>query len=165
MAIIESLGLEAGIVREADLAGGPMFAIRRKNTRPCVVVGRPAGEPSAPGVDILLPAIPWTPDAVRRAQDNEVDFGFGPVPALTLEDVIVAKLFALLASPMRAKDLDDLQSVFAAGHQIDVPYVAGQMRRFHIAIPRQAHPFLPEWILRLSRDAARTERRQRQGPG
>jgi len=38
--------------------------------------------------------------------------------------------------------------------------VAGQMRRFHIQVPRAAQPFLPEWILKLARDIARLERRQ-----
>jgi hypothetical protein len=159
ISVIESLNLKAGIVREADFAGGPLFAIRRQNTLPYMVVGRPPGEPSAPGVDILLPSIPWTADAIRRAQDNVVDFGFGDVPVLLLEDVIVAKLFALRAHPIRAKDLDDLQSIFAAGHDIDKPYLAGQLRRYRITIPDAAQAFLPKWLLELARDMARAERR------
>ena len=150
--IIESLGLEAGIVREADLAGGPMSAIRQRRPAPSVVVGRPAGEPSAPGVDILLPALAWTPEAIRRAQANDIDFGFGPVPTLTLEDVFVAKMFALRAAPVRAKDPDDLQSICQAQHEIDMPYLAGQLRRFRIRVPRDAAPFLPDWIVKLARD-------------
>ena len=160
VSVIESLGLHAGVVREADLAGGPMFAVRRRNTTPCMVTGRVPGESSAPGVDILLPSIPWTAEAVRRAQANEVDFGFGPVPALTLEDVIIAKFFALRATPVRAKDVDDLQSIFAAGHEVDLPYLVGQMRRFQITIPRHVQLFLPDWILKIARDIARAERRQ-----
>ena len=151
ISVIESLGLEAGIVRQADLAGGPPFAVRQQRTAPCVVVGRPAGEPTAPGVDILLPALAWTPEAIRRAQVNDVDFGFGPVPTLTLEDVLVAKLFALQASPVRAKDLDDLQSICRKQHEIDMPYLAGQVRRFQIRVARHAAPFLPDWIVRLTR--------------
>jgi hypothetical protein len=161
VAVIEALGLQAGIVREADLAGGPLFAIRPRRTAPCVVVGRPPGEPSSPGVDILLPSIPWIADAVRRAQANEVDFGFASVPALTLEDVIIAKLYALRAIPMRAKDLDDLQSILAVGHETDLAYLAGQMRRFNIQVPRAAQPFLPDWVLKMGRDIKRLERRQK----
>jgi len=160
ISILESLGLQTGIVRKADLAGGPMFAIQRGNTEPCIVVGRPAGEPSGAGVDILLPSIPWLSDAVARAQINSVDFGFGAVPTLTLEDVLIAKLYALNATPLRAKDLDDLQSIFNAGHQVDMPYLAGQMRRFEVTVPHAAEPFLPDLILKVSRDIVRSKRRQ-----
>lgn len=149
VAVIEALGLRAGIVRKADLAGGPLCAIKRRNTEPCMIVGRSAAKESGEGVDILLPAIPWVKDAVRRAQVNEVDFGFGRIPALTIEDVILAKLCALMASPLRAKDLDDLQSIFESGHDIDVPYLAGQMRRLKVIVPRTAKTFLPGKILQL----------------
>jgi hypothetical protein len=159
--VIRSLGLRAGIAREADLAGGPLFAIRRRSTKPCIVVGRPAGDPAGEGVDILLPAIPWVADAVRRAQANLVDFGFGPVPALTLEDAVLAKLCALNSGRLRAKHLDDLQSIFDAGHDVDVSYLAGQMRRFGITIPRQAEPFLPDIVLKISRDIVRSARTSR----
>ena len=159
ISIVESLGLHAGVVREADLAGGPLFAIRRQSTKPCMIVGRPPGNPSGEGVDILLPTIPWVESALERAQANEVDFGFGPVPALTLEDAILSKLHAL--KRLRAKDLDDLQSIFEAQEEIDIAYLAGQMRRFAIEIPRQAEPFLPDWLLKLSRDMGRSKRGKR----
>lgn len=159
IAVIKALGLEAGVARKADLAGGPLFAIRRRSTEACMVVGRRPGAAPAEGVDILLPAIPWVKDAVQRAQANAVDFGFGPVPALTLEDVVVAKLYALGASPVRAKDLDDLQSIFAASHDVDRAYLAGQMQRFAIMVPKAAEPFLPDWVLQLSRDVQRSRRR------
>ena len=55
VSVIEALGLHAGIARQADLAGGPLFAIWRRNTEPCMVIGRPEGKPSAEGVDLLLP--------------------------------------------------------------------------------------------------------------
>ena len=158
VSVIKALGLEAIIARKADLAGGPLFAIRRRNTEPCIVVGRGVGDASAEGVDILLPAIPWVTDAVKRAQANAVDFGFGAVPALTLEDIILAKLYALGAARLRAKDLDDLQSIFEADHQVDMPYIAGQMRRFGIVVPREAETFLPGIILQFSRDVRRLRR-------
>jgi len=154
--VIKSLGLQAGVARAADLAGGPLFAIRRRDTAPCIVVGRAAGNSFPEGVDLLLPSLPWAKDAVDRAQANQVDFGFGPVPALTLEDLILSKLYCLMASPVRAKDLDDLQSVFSARHEMDLPYVAGQMQRFKIIIPKTAKAFLPKQILQLSRYVART---------
>ena len=160
--VIESLGLRAGIVRAADLAGGPLFAIRRRSSEPRMVVGRPEN-PSIPGgVDILLPSFPWATEAVRRAQANRVNFGFGPVPALTLEDVVLSKLHCLMATPIRAKDLDDLQSVFAAGHSLDLPYLAGQIQRIQITIPKNARSFLPKPILSLARRAYGSQPRTRQ---
>ena len=165
VAVIEALGLRAGIARKADLDGGPLFAIKRRNTEPCMIVGRSAAKESAEGVDILLPAIPWVKEAVRRAQANEVDFGFGRIPALTIEDVVLSKLCALMAARMRAKDLDDLQSIFEAGHDVDVPYLAGQMRRLKIIVARAAEPFLPDTIRQLSRDTVRDSGRLRQISG
>lgn len=156
--VIEELGLRVTVIRQADLDGGPLFAIRRGDTPSCIVVGRGEGEASTPGIDLLLPEIPWVPDAIERAQLNRVDFGFGAVPALTLEDIIIAKLYALRATPPRAKDLDDLQSVFRAGHDWDRGYVAGQMRRFGITVPRAGAPFLPEEILMISKGIARAKR-------
>lgn len=155
VAVIEAIGLQAGVAREADLAGGPLFAIRQKNTRPCMVIGRLAAGTTGEGVDLLLPVIPWAAGAVRRAQGNLVDFGFGPVPALTMEDVMLSKLYALNAAHLRAKDLDDLQSIAEAGHEVDMAYLAGEMRRLNITVPRKAEVFLPDAILKVSRDIKR----------
>ena len=157
--IVESLGLKAGIVREADLAGGPHFAIRKRSTLPCMVVGRFSDDPRGKGVDVLLPTLEWVAGAVDRAQHNNVDFGFDTVPTITLEDCIISKLFALRASPIRAKDLDDLQSIFAAPHEIDTAYLAGQMKRFGLVIPKEGEPFLPEWVVTLSKDVQRSLKR------
>jgi len=163
ISVIESIGLEAGVARKADLAGGSLFAIRRGNTTPCMVVGRKKDVVAGEGVDILLPAIPWVADAVRRARDNSVDFGFGPVPVLTVEDVVLSKLYALNSACLRAKDLDDLQSIYESECDIDIAYLSGQMRRFDIRIPRAAEPFLDDVILKVSRDIVRTERERCKG--
>ena len=160
VAVLEALHLKAGIARKADFDGGPLFAIRNRNTEPYMVVGRPPEAVPTAGVDILLPSIPWAKEAVTRAQANQVDFGFGPVPALTLEDVILSKLYCLKAALLRAKDLDDLQSIFSAGHKVDMPYLAGQMKQLMITIPIAAEPFLPESLLTISRDAQKKRRRK-----
>ena len=159
VSVVEALGLHAGIARKADLAGRPLFTIRQRRTEPCMIIGRRKDKETEEGVDILLPAVPWVKNAVDRAQGNLVDFGFGPVPALSLEDVILSKLYSLGASQLRAKDLDDLQSIFAVGHELDVPYLAGQMQRMELTIPKAARPLLPETLLRLSRDVLRARRK------
>ncbi len=161
VSVLQAIGLETGIARKADLAGGPMFAIRGKNTAACMVVGRAADQSHEWGVDILLPALPWAKDAVVRAQDNRVDFGFGAVPTLTLEDMILAKLHALSAGIPRPKDLDDLQSIYAANvEEVDTVYLAAQMRRFAFVAPRTVDPFLPADLLKLARDIRRQLRRR-----
>lgn len=153
--ILEAIGLHAGLIRNADLAGGPRFAIKRKSTNLCMVVGRKKDDSSGEGVDILLPEIPWVEQAVTRAQSNLVDFGFGSVPALAVEDVILAKLYALQAATLRAKDLDDIQSIFAAEPPIDLAYISGQMQRLELTLPNQAKPFIPETLLTIDRDNRR----------
>jgi hypothetical protein len=162
--VLEAIGLEVGIARKADLAGGPLFAIRKRNTAPCMVVGRAADKSFEEGVDILLPSMPWAREGVLRAQDNRVDFGFGPVPVLTLEDMIIAKLYALTAGAPRPKDMDDLQSIFAAGHDMDIPYLAGQMKRLGLTVPRTAEPFLPADLVTLARDVKRGLRHRARVP-
>ncbi|MBT3192256.1 MAG: hypothetical protein HN341_06845 [Verrucomicrobia bacterium] len=158
--IMKNLGLEAGVAREADLAGGPLLAIQRRSTKACMVVGRPKGEPSGVGVDLILPTMPWVTGAVERAQENTVDFGFGLLPVLILEDLVLSKLWALGAAQVRAKDLDDLQSIFDAGHNIDIPFIAEHMHRLNITVPRAAEPFLPDIILKISRDIIRSRRKK-----
>ncbi len=158
--VLNALGLETGVAREADLVGGPLFAIRRKTTKACMVVGRPEGDQSGAGVDLILPTMPWVPDAVVRAQENTVDFGFGAVPALTLEDLVLSKLWALRAAKIRAKDLDDLQSVLDTNPDIDIAFLSEQMRRFSMTVPRNAEPFLPDIVLKISRDIVRSRRKK-----
>ena len=98
-----------------------------------------------------MPALPWVADAVERAQLNLIDFGFGPVPVLTLEDFILSKLYALTASPARPKDMDDLQSIHAADHAIDTAYVGGRAKAYGIKLPRSVKPFVPERFWELAR--------------
>ena len=78
--LIESFGLSSRSVRKADLEGGPMFAIKKKNTPINMVVGR---SDEKPGLDLILSNIKWSEGVMERAQANKVDFGFGPIPCLT----------------------------------------------------------------------------------
>lgn len=153
--IIEALGLSAGIVREADFAGGPLFAIKQKRTAPVMVVGRPKNKPQGPGLDILLPRLPWTGQAIKRAEDHLVDFGFGPIPVLRLEDVIVSKLYALQASDLRAKDMDDLQSIYAGNPEPDIAYISGQIGEVGLKLSPMAMRLIPHPLKKMCREAMR----------
>lgn len=151
--IMESLDLKAGVLRQADLAGGPLFAIKRKSTAPVMLVGRSRNKPDHPGLDLLLPALPWTGRAISRAVTNMVDFGFGDVPALRVEDVILSKLYALQNPDLRAKDLDDLQSIHAGNTKPDLAYISGQIRALKIVVPLKTKSLIPRaWKFLLITD-------------
>ena len=66
--------------------------MNKKREPAAIIVGR-AGELDV-GVDFILPEMPWFESAITRAQANQLDFGFGEIPCITLEDMIIAKLFA-----------------------------------------------------------------------
>jgi hypothetical protein len=153
--IMESLGLSTGIVREADFAGGPLFAIKQKLTLPVMVVGRQKNKRQGPGLDILLPSLPWTAQAISRAEHHLVDFGFGPVPVLRLEDVILSKLYALQSSELRAKDLDDLQSIYASEAKPDYAYMSGQLAKIRLKLSPVVMKLIPKSLKSLCREAVR----------
>ena len=140
--IIRSLKLEPTLIRKADLEGGPLFAIKRGRSKPYIVAGR--GGKDSIGLDFILPAMPWFEPALTRAEQNNIDFGFDKVPCLTVEDLIVAKFFALKNDQTRFNDLDDLKSIFLAGHELDLPYLSGQMRKFELTVPKPLKNMAPK---------------------
>jgi hypothetical protein len=101
----------------------------------------------------------WVPDAIRRAQDNRVDFGFGPVPTITIEDVIIAKLSSLKRSAARPKDMDDLISIFETKPELDLKYLGGQMKRFSLVVPKTLIGSVPPVVASVSRDVAKDLRK------
>lgn len=102
---------------------------------PGLVVGRENKETGYLGVDFLLPRMPWVADAVLRAQDNTLDYGFAALPTLVPEDLIVAKLYALSGNPQRAQDLDDVLSIMKHLPEIDREFVGAQVERLGITLP------------------------------
>lgn len=144
--VLQALGLSAGALRAADLAGGPLFAIKKKSTPTVMLVGRAEGDTSG-GIDFLLPSLPWVRPAVARAQDHRADFGFGPVPVLRIEDVLISKLYALQGK-VRPKDLDDLQSIVESGRAFDVRLVLDGIRTYGLRLPSTGREMVPE-VLRV----------------
>ena len=145
--ILEELGLVPGILRAADLAGGPLFAIKNKSTPAVMLVGRLKGDSSG-GIDLMLPSIPWVRLAVERAKGNCADFGFGPIPVLRIEDVLLSKLYALKGK-VRPKDLDDLQSIIESQREYDREYLRTGIKAHGLKIPSMARELVPEDLREL----------------
>ena len=148
--IIHTFGLIAGVARKADLEGGPLFAIKKKSTPPMMVIGRDPKHPERVGLDFLLPTFPWFGSAISRAQDNEIDYGFGPIPTLTLEDIIIAKVYAVQNDQRRFKDLDDLQSIFKNKQPMDFAYLSKEMNILGMVLPNSILKQAPEELQKIS---------------
>lgn len=149
---LRKFDMTIGIARKAELEGGPMFATKRKSTPPYLVVGRDKIAPTQnPGLDFILPDMPWFKKALERAQVNEIDFGFGKIPCLTVEDVIIAKCAAWQNRKDRFRDLDDLQSIFAADHKLDLTYLSDRMFELQVPIPKEVIAQTPEALAKLSK--------------
>lgn len=130
--ILTELHLEHHELRKAQLEGGPMFAIKNKSTPVCILAGR---KENSIGVDFLLPTLPWADEALERAQYNLVNFGFGNIPCVTVEDLILSKLYSFDNQKTRFMDLDDLQSIFQKKHEIDFVYLSQRLKFLNLKIP------------------------------
>lgn len=95
------------------------------------------------GFDFLLPLLPWVTLAVERAQSNLLDFGFGKIPTISPEDLIIAKLFAHQTAPGRPYDLDDILSILGNNSDLDFGYLKTQITRLALPVPDQVGALLP----------------------
>ena len=98
-------------------------------------------------VDFLLPGIPWFKEALQRAQNHRIDFGFAKVPCLTVEDFILSKFYSVANRADRFKDLDDLQSVFRANRALDFDYLVNRMSELRLKIPEVLRKEAPKRLL------------------
>ena len=137
--ILNTLGLLAHRLRKAQLEGGPAFAIKRENTPVYMLCGRASG--AEIGVDLILLSVPWVNSALDRAQANRVDFGFGGVPCLTVEDLLLSKLYAVNNQPTRFMDLDDIRSILESEVSVDWVYLRDQVRHLALTIPEAVRPW------------------------
>ena len=149
--IISSFDLKANVAREADLKGGPLFAIKNRKSEPYIIVGRDAKNKDRVGLDFILPAMPWFASALERAQLNQIDFGFGSIPTITPEDLLIAKVAALYGTKRYHKDLDDILSIFDAPNDIDLNYINAQLHQLRIAAPVELEKELPEILRKISK--------------
>jgi hypothetical protein len=139
--LIDFFGIKTHILRKADLEGGPIFAIKNKNTPINMVVGR---SNEKPGLDLILSNIKWSERVMERAQANKVDFGFGPIPCLTVEDILIANFYSFANNKTRFKDLDDIQSIFQADNDLDYDYILGRLHELNLYIPKEVEKSTPE---------------------
>lgn len=159
MDILCFLNLEPHLLRKADLEGGPLFAVKSKRSEPWIVAGRGEKNSSKIGLDFILPALPWFQSALERAQQNQIDFGFAKIPSLTVEDLILSKLFSLKNDPRRFNDLDDLQSIFMANHPLDLGYLAGEMQKLSLCVPQPLQETAPKGLPLVSKKRKGTKNR------
>ena len=150
--VIYGLGLEPFEVREAQLKGGPLHAIKSKTTPIQIILGRNSASDSTVGIDFLLPSITWVSGAVKRAQENIKDIGFGlKEPVLTLEDLIVSKLFSFQSNSSRVKDLDDLSNILAQKPRLNNEFLASQISALKLKIPPAIKDYFHYKVLRVER--------------
>jgi len=134
--LLIKLGLEGKEATLFDLKRLP--GMNKKSADVFILIGRKGKEKE--GIDLLLPPFPWFEQAIRRAQSNLFDFGHGvgPVPTLTSEDVLLAKIYA-----DRLKDKDDINSIFEAHSdpdsnvQLDLNYLIEQMQKLNLSLPKE----------------------------
>lgn len=115
-----------------------------------MLVGRSV-DSSSVGVDFILPEMPWAESALQRAQKNKIDFGFGKLPCLTVEDIIIAKLYSLSIRSDRFSDLDDLQQIFKQNSEINLTYLSDRMTIHRLSIPKALKEVAPKELLKVSK--------------
>ena len=149
--LLKKLDLEGKEATLFDLKRIP--GMNKKSADVFILIGRKAKQKE--GVDLLLPPFPWFSNAIKRSQSNLFDFGhgMGRVPTLTVEDVILAKLFAA-----RLKDKDDINSIFEAhadpesNVKLDLNYLIEQIQKLDLSIPTENLSDAPKALRLLARN-------------
>ena len=114
-----------------------------------MLTGRAPDSNETVGADILLSNLPWVGTSLARAQNHHVDFGFGKIPVLPLEDVLIAKLYSYSKAVNRPKDLDDLLSIYATDPSPDLVYFQEPLFELEIKLTAQKKKQLPEELRKL----------------
>lgn len=127
--IVESVGAKA------SLGWIPQLKERDIETM-ALVIGQFDSENYEATVDLILPNLPWVEKAIRNGKNHIVDYGFAKIPVITVEDLIIAKIFALNIEPSRFQDLDDLKSIFLSSVVLDSTYIREAMYVYSIEVPK-----------------------------
>ena len=108
-----------------------------------MITSEPAAQELTGLVDILLPEVPWVPEAVERAQSNVLNLGFADVPVITPEDLILAKCLSAANEPDRFQDLDDIKQLFKDVKDLDIDYLRRRLHELSLVIPEPVRAFGP----------------------
>ncbi len=109
----------------------------------CLISSKPSEDELTGLLDILLPELPWVEQAVERAQHNVFTLGFGEVPVITPEDLIIAKCYSVRNNPERFQDLDDLKELLIGDIHLDWDYLRGALARYKLSLPEQLQKYSP----------------------
>ena len=136
--IIKDLGYTATVVTESMLKGDTRFRRKSKKGTPQIVVGRDKEKPY--GVDFLLMSFPWAKNALERSQNNLIGIrDIGQIPCLTVEDMIISKLFAIKNSPTRRykkSDIPDIALMLENNVNVDFEYLSNAMESLELLLPK-----------------------------
>lgn len=146
--ILHKLKLKIGRANLANLTKAQMMNKKRLPT--VILVGR-ADDSKGLGIDFILPSMPWALSALERAQTNLLNIGFGEIPIVTKEDLIISKCFSYNNAPKRIKDLDDLISIFEFQREFDLSYLCGELDRLKLPIPKEVYDIAPKALRVLSK--------------
>ena len=151
--LVDSLGFTPSIVTEAQLQGNTRFARRAKRSTPQIVVGRAENKPY--GVDFLLLSMPWAQTAMERSKSNQINIpSIGLIPCLTVEDLIISKLFALKNNSSRRyrkSDIPDVVLMFEHNSNLDIPYLSNALQELELVLPKIIEQETNYILARISR--------------
>ena len=121
---------------------------RFKYSTEMMIGGQSKGKPD---LDICLPSAAWVPDAVKNAQNNMVDFGFGEVPLVRVEDLILGKMISLSSAHPRDHDVDDIQTILNKQKNFDFLYLANRIKELNIGFPFDSQKLTMKSLLEVKR--------------
>ena len=153
--IIKDAELTPYNLRHADLKKSPMMG--EKSTPIFIIAGKDPKDKLNCGVDFLTLNNVWAESALARAQHQIVEFGQIKAPVITIEDLFIAKLFAILDSN-RMEDLDDLEKLISAHRSLDLNYLSTQLTKHKLILPRDLESRSPD-VIRIISKKNRTNRK------
>jgi hypothetical protein len=90
---------------------------------------------------------------LERSKNNQLEFGFGQIPTMSVEDIIIAKLYAATYGESRHQDLDDVQNILRAKPDLDLAYLTNQLNKFSLDFPKSLWEDASEGLRRIGRQA------------
>ena len=158
--LVQSLGYAPVVVTKAMLEGDVRFRRKSSSSPAQIVVGRDRAKPY--GVDLLLLSLPWAGVALERSQHNLIEVGgVGRVPCLTVEDLIISKLFAIKNSAERRfkkPDIPDIALMLEHNPDVDLNYLSDVMTMLELILPKGVEQEAAPLIARISRKMRRKNR-------